>query len=309
MINDLDRTLREILTKELRLANGRLVVQFDQPSREWSSAITQPTLNLFLYDLRENNVLRQHQWQQATQKNGNGRIQQKRTSFRVECHYILTAWTPKNPNRAEDEHQLLSNAMLVLFRHPELPSDYLQGVMRDQPFEISARLAAHDRLTNPAELWSALDNELRPSVSYIVNLAFDPWQEIEILPVRTLTIRTDNPQHPPSMPNPPKSPRFFTSTSATRQAPAAAYLIDRATIDFHFIAGTVRKELKPQANLDIVIQGTNFGDKSDENGRYALGRLAPGQYTLIIAQDDEILQKRIITVPLTNKDDDYDIQL
>ena len=36
----------------------RVDVKFDQPKREWSSRISKPTLNLFLFDMRENLRLR-----------------------------------------------------------------------------------------------------------------------------------------------------------------------------------------------------------------------------------------------------------
>ena len=138
-----------------------------------------------LYDVRENNVLRQHQWERLPD-NGDGRAHLKRSPFRVDCFYMLTTWAAE----PDDEHRLLTRALLALFRFPVLPDDRLVGSLKNPPFEIQARLAAHDRLTNPAEVWSSLDNELRPSVSYIVTLALDPWKEITGPVVKTLTLRT-----------------------------------------------------------------------------------------------------------------------
>lgn len=88
MIADLDRTIEQLLTAELPIKNGEIDVKFDQPKREWSARLSRPTVNFFLYDVRENNILRQHQWEKVVvDKNGrlqNGAVQRKRTPFRVD---------------------------------------------------------------------------------------------------------------------------------------------------------------------------------------------------------------------------------
>src|SRR5512143_880134 len=184
MIADLDETIRQLLMKELPVKNGEVDIKFDQPKREWSARLTKPTVNLFLYDLRENNVLRQHQWDQV--REGGGTATLKRSPMRVDCFYMLTTWAAD----PEDEHLLLTRCLMALFRYPILPEDRLVGALQNPRFEIQARLAAHDRLTNPAEMWASLDNEIRPSISYIVTLALDPWSEVagETI-VRTLTFQ------------------------------------------------------------------------------------------------------------------------
>ena len=177
MIADLDQTIEKLLIAEFPIKNGEIDIAFDQPKREWSARLSRPTLNFFLFDIRENNVLRQHQWEKMAQLPGNGgppNIQQKRTPFRIDCHYIITSWAA-NP---KDEHRLLSRALLTLFRYPILPESSLMGDLKTQPFKIQARLVTHDHLTNPAELWGAMDNEIRPTTPYVVTLALDPWSEV-----------------------------------------------------------------------------------------------------------------------------------
>ena len=183
MIADLDETLRQLLIRELPVKNGEIDIKFDQPKREWSARLSKPTVNLFLYDVRENNVLRQHQWEQV--RDGNGTVTRKRSPMRVDCFYMLTTWAAD----PEDEHRLLTRCLMALFRFPILPEDRLVGSMQHPLFDVQARLAAHDRLTNPAEVWSSLDNEMRPSVSYVLSLALDPWQEVTGPAVRSATFK------------------------------------------------------------------------------------------------------------------------
>ena len=290
MIADLDETLRQLLIAEIPVKNGEVEISFDQPKREWSGRLSRPSINLFLYDVRENNVLRQHQWERLPD-NGDGRAHLKRSPFRVDCFYMLTIWAAE----PDDEHRLLTRAMLALFRFPILPEDCLVGSLKSPPFEIQARLAAHDRLTNPAEVWSSLDNELRPSVSYVVTLALDPWKEISGPVVKTLTLRTGETL---------TLPRKWV----LRQ--------DSEPGETVFIGGTVRDKVHgniPKAGIQVAIKGTGFFDTTDEQGNFTLRGLQPGEYTLVAWSAEEkpnvkpsFKEKKII-VP--SQGGDYDLEI
>lgn len=188
MITDLDDSIKTLLTTELSIKNGEIDIQFAQPTREWSAKLNKPTINFFLFDIRENVTLRQHQWEQLA-RNSDGTpttAQLKRTPFRLDCHYLLTSWVPQG--RADDEHRLLSLCLLTLFRYPTLPSEFFQGQMIQQPFAVPCRVASHDMLTNPTEIWTVLDNELRPCISLLVTIALDPWSSHDEELVRYFTL-------------------------------------------------------------------------------------------------------------------------
>lgn len=287
MITDLDETLRQLLIAEIPVKNGEVDIKFDLPRREWSSRLSKPTVDLFLYDVRENNVLRQHQWEQSG--GGNGRrtdnlVHLKRTPFRVDCFYMLTTWA----NDPEDEHRLLTRALLALFRFPVLPENRLVGALRTPIFEIQARLALHDRLTNPAEIWSALDNEMRPSVPYIVTLALDPWTEITGPLVSTLTLRTGQSSTLPQM----------------------RILVAGTQVDLCFIGGIVRRKDGDRgalAGVEVAIKGTGLFAKTDDLGRFGLGSLPPGSYTLVAWPAKGRPKEKTILVP--GASDEYDLAL
>lgn len=287
MIADLDKTIRQLLKEELPIKNNEIEVSFDQPKRENSAKWTKPTVNLFLYDLRENNVLRQHQWEQIA--NGRGADNQahlKRSPMRVDCLYMLTTWAAD----PEDEHRLLSRCLMALFRFPILPEDRLEGTLRHPPYPIQARLASHDRLTNPAEVWSSLDNEMRPSISYIVTLALDPWTEVIGPIVRTFTLRSGQSQ---------TLPRYQR-------------LLDETRSELVFIAGTVRDKAQdgaPMAGIEVAIKGTGLFDKTDEQGRFALGGLLPGEHTLIAWPPKGKPKEKKVKIAVPVEDGDYDLEL
>ena len=187
MIADLDQSIKQLLVSDLPIKNGEIDVKFDLPNREWSNKLTKPTVNLFLYDVRENTALRRTQFDPAG--NGNARdelARMKKAPHRIDCFYMLTTWAAE----PEDEHRLLTRVLMSLFRYPVLPDHFLVGTLQEPRFPIQTYVARHDKLTNPAEVWSALDNEMRPSVAYSATMTLDPWSEVSGPIVRTLTLRT-----------------------------------------------------------------------------------------------------------------------
>jgi len=289
MIADLDETLRRLLIAELPVKNGEIEISFDQPKREWSARLTRPTVNLFLYDLRENPILRQHQWEQLSGTSGNGNggdrlAHLKRTPYRVDCLYMLTTWAAE----PEDEHRLLTRSLLALFRFPVLPQALLVGSLAGQPFPLQTHLASHDRLTNPAEVWASLDNEMRPSVSFIITLALDPWTEITSPLVKTLTLRTGQ----------------------AVGLPHQARLVDGTRAELVDLGGYVRDRLHPdtpQVGVQVAVKGTGLFATSDDQGRYILGSLPPGEYTLVAWPVEGKPAERRVTLP--GKAGDYDFEL
>jgi hypothetical protein len=286
MIADLDETLRKLLVAEIPIKNGDVDVNFDQPKREWSARLARPAINLFLYDVRENNILRTHQWERID-NNGrriNDQVTAKRTPMRIDCSYILTTWAAD----PEDEHRLLTRAMLALFRFPTLPAKYLTGTVQKPPYEIKARLASHDKLTEPTDLWNVLDNEMHPSVSYVVTLALDPWTEITGPLVRTRTLRFGPSTTLPDYP--------VLSTEA-------------GWVDMVSIGGTVRSKAKdePIPGIQVAIKGTGLFATTDAQGRYRLGSVPPGEYTIVVWKPDGKLQQKKVTIPI--QDGNYDMEV
>jgi hypothetical protein len=284
MFDDLDETLRRLLIAEMPVKNGEIEISFDQPKREWSGRLNRPTLNLFLYDVRENIILRQHQWERID-GNGHDRLEhRKRTPFRVDCTYMITTWA-KEP---DDEHRMLTRCLLALFRFPTLPEDRLIGSLRNPPFDIQARLASNDKLTNPAEVWASLDNEIRPSISYMVTLAMDPWQEMTSPIVGTLTLRTGQ----------------------ATNLPRVTALDEHTEEEMNFIKGKVteaKREGTPLSGIDIAIKGTGFLTKTDSEGNFVLGSLPSGTYTLVAWPPRGKPKEKKISVP--EKEGNYDMEI
>ncbi len=208
----------------------------------------------------------------------------KRTPMRVDASYVITAWAAD----PADEHRLLTRSMLALFRHPTLPNERLVGTLQNPPYDIQAKLAQHDVLEDPSDLWNVLDNEMRPGVSYVVTLALDPWQEITGPIVRTRILRFGQAQHLPD---------------------TISLVPDVSRTDLVLIAGTLRdsKSGEPLPGTDIAVQGTGYATTTDYAGRFTLVSMPPGEYTLIAWTSEGKPKQRQIAVPATTGDYDMEV--
>jgi hypothetical protein len=286
MIADLDESIKKLLVEDMPVKNGEIDIKFDQPKREWSARLTKPTINLYLYDLRENVDLRQAHFQNVT--NGNPRdnlARLKKTPHRLDCYYMLTTWAAE----PEDEHRLMTRTLMSFFRNPRFPEHLLVGTLQNPQFSIDTHVARHDKLTNPAEVWSALDNEMRPTVCYTATITLDPWTEVEGPIVRTLVLRAGE-----------------SSTLPTYQK------LDDGRVDYEYthIGGTVRRKAKdnePASGLSVAIKGTGLFDTTDDEGRFVLGGMTAGNYTLVVWPPKGKPKEKKISVPAD--DGDYDVDL
>ncbi len=278
MFHDLDEVLRQLLIREMPIKNGEVDITFDQPTREWSGRLSRPTLNFFLHDVRENIKLRQAQeW--IVEQNPDGTVTQRRMPVRVDLHYMVTAWA----NDPADEHNLLARSLLALFRQPHLPPDLLPEIMRNQPRPIPLRVAQEDELRNVADVWNALDNEMRPSIALTVTLALDPYEPFVAPLVRTRELRFGQAAEPASVQE----------------------LVEGQGSDvFWTIGGTIHTD-QPLEKLRLTLVERGLEVPIQDEGRFTIGRLRAGDYTLEIAVNGGEPTRHKISVPAP----DYEIEV
>jgi hypothetical protein len=281
MIDDLDEALRKLLIRELPIKNGEVDIAFDQPKRDWSARLSRPTLNFFLYDLRENAKLRSTHPVWENVREPGGATVQKRRPVRVDLRYLVTAWTAE----AEDEHRLLTRALMALFRYPHLPEDLLPESLQGQPVPIPLQVAQAENQPNTSDVWSALENTLRAAIVLQVTLALDPYVAVPAgPPVRTRELR-------------------YGQTDGWA---LSRRLLEAAGVDHRWtIGGTLRAKngaLK-DAHLTLVERGTAVALQAD--GRFVLHSLPAGQYTLEVTGEGRPASRHTLTIPAP----DYDLEV
>lgn len=170
MIRDLDATIQALLEQGADPGSelAQAEISFDIPDADWRSGLETLTVNCYLYDVRENREMRTNE--PLVQRNGSlaGR---RRPPVRIDCSYCITAWSPATSESTLDEHRLLSQILLVLLRNPTIPSDVLQGSLVDQIPPYPSVIASPDGVKDQPDFWGALDQQLKPSLNYVVTLA------------------------------------------------------------------------------------------------------------------------------------------
>lgn len=170
MIRDLSETLAKILedpalaTRFPELAAALVV--FDRPTDIFSPA--QTSLDLFLYDIRENTELRSNE---PTVERVNGEAVIRRPPRRIDCSYLVTAWPAGGADLPLQEHRLLGQTLQVLARHPTIPAAFLQGSLVGQKPPLPMITPQLDGLKSPADFWTAMGNKLRASFTVTVTVS------------------------------------------------------------------------------------------------------------------------------------------
>ncbi|MCP3956379.1 MAG: DUF4255 domain-containing protein [bacterium] len=275
MIRDLSLTLRAILSQSgLPAELGAAQIAFDRPTDPFAPA--QTTVDLFLYDIRENVVQRSNE---PIVEHVSGEAIIRQPPLRVACSYLVTAWpSTTGEQQVLDEHRLLSQALAIFSRTPTIPSEFLQGSLAGQEPPLPLIAARADGLPNPPEFWSAVGNKLRPSLTVTATVAMDVFA-------------------------PETAPIAITDT--IRMAPAEATGPGPTS---HRIGGRItdaQGEPVQEATVTLVERGLEA--ITDGDGRYRLGRIPAGTYTLR-AQADSILSEVTVNVPAP-AGSDYDVQL
>ena len=179
MIHDLDKTLEELLKSELPPGlissgngNTQVTISFATPAKDFS---VKPAINLFLYDVRENLELRDTTW---SIERSNGRGTKRRNPVRVDCSYLITAWsaltgTGNGQRPEQDEHRWLGEVMKVLLRHRTIPAAVLQGSLKGMEPPIRTVSLGQSNLQSLGEFWQAMGGTPRPALNYCLTMAVD----------------------------------------------------------------------------------------------------------------------------------------
>ena len=302
MIANVDEVLRKLLIREIDIKGNEIDVQFDTPKREWSSRLSKPTINFFLYDIRENLRLRgSEQYQQTPREDGTTEV--RRNPVRLALRYLMTAWVKE----AEDEHILLSNALMGLFRNPFVPDDLMAESLPNQPMPVPIEVANFPTEQGPtdkfSELWGVLDNEMRPAVLVIVTVSMDPYKPVIVRQVKTreLSVFQDQANPQGMYGRPPASKDFGPAGQESKM------VVTRVSSKSYFAAtGKIRSDKYDLSTLSAILVEKQAPLAIDAQGNYALHGIVEGEYHIDILFNKKVLKRQKILVPAP---DGYDIQV
>ena len=248
-IADLDEALRRLLRRELdRRGFEGVEVAFDAPSKEWSSKLTNPVVDLFLYDLRE--ALERAE-ASPSESRGNGQAIVIPPPLKLELTYAVTAWA----KAVEDEHRLLSQVLAILFSHPRLPEDVLtvnsDGGDRLRDAQTSVGRPREEK----ADFWTSVGGQYKVSIDYVVHVTIESGAAFVRGPeVRTQTVRT----------------RYA-------EGPAGAL------VELHRLGGVVLDaDGEPIEGAWVTLPDAGLWTATDGNGHFVLNRILPGTHHIVV---------------------------
>ncbi|MGR4882470.1 DUF4255 domain-containing protein [Streptomyces sp. LARHCF249] len=164
MIHEVDEALAELLGDEV-LGAGGIEVLFDAPTREWAARRNAPTVNVFLYDIREDLARREHGRRREYGVPRGETVAEHAPPRWFTLSYLVTVWT----KRPQDEHRLLSALLSGLIARNALEPDRLRGRLAELglplPYTVACPAGEHRSLS---DIWSALGGELKPSLDLVV---------------------------------------------------------------------------------------------------------------------------------------------
>ena len=272
MLADLDETIRQLLVRYVPVDPAAIDISFDLPDREWSARLTRPTINCFLYDVRENHRLRAAAWETRRDATSASRA---KGPLRIDATYQVTTWARAN----DDQHTLLWRVLAALARHPTLSTDLAVGDLKLQSLPISTSVAQPDQTpANIGDFWNAVDNRVRPVVTYVVTVSLDP----EVVVNSKLTL--------------------FAPTINVVQR-------DRSEVEHGYrVRGRVRDRSDPNRVMTgalVVLSETGDRTLTDDEGHFSFGGVPHGQVTFIVRAG----HRDQTTWPLTVPGASYDLEV
>ena len=283
MIDDLSQTLRTILTRSGPDPLKSAQIVFDRPADPFTPQ--QTTVDLFLYDIREDVELRSTE---PVFERANGRVITHAPPLRVACSYLVTAWPGGETGDAAAllEQRLLSQTLQVFASQPTIDSKFLQGSLKGQEPPLPLVTALVDPQKNLSEFWTALGNKLRPSLTVKATISLTDLIVSKTEPMVTI-------EH---------------LRSGIRSAPGEETIIPATLEDKFRIGGRVSNASNEPVRAAIVtVDELGLVTRTDVEGCFVLGMMKPGDFILQVKTATTQSTFRI-KVPAPSGED-YNLQL
>ena len=288
MIRDLSQVLRRILEAP-RLSSrfpelAEAQISFERPSETFNPG--QTTVNLFLYDIREHLELRSNE-PNIERRNGQAIIHNP--PKRIACSYLVTAWPVGGEELPLQEHRLLSQVLQVLSAYPTIPEiPFLENTrLAGQEPPLPMVTAQVDGVQSAAEFWTALGNQLRPSITVTATIAIKELFEPEPIPI----VITQDLQ------------------LGQRISPSSEQILPATEQRFFRIGGRVTDaDNRPVVGATVLLVERNLTAATDGDGQYSIGAIPAGAYTLRVRLGD-LVQEVNITIPVKTIESNYNVEL
>jgi hypothetical protein len=297
MIDHLNNLLRHLFISRIDEITEEGQVRYQPPDQDWRSyvgGLTQNALNIYLVELSENHRLRSNERIREVQ---NSVVSETPAPRRMDCHYLITAWSPATVSQAvdptSDEHALLYKVAGVLMNHdvlnprqvysPDpLPSTFPAAI---SDAELPMVVMPADGFSKLAEFWGTVEGQWRPALHIVVTLPVLLAEQ----PAGTMVTS--------------RITEYRVSTRPGTETGTPFILVQ--------IAGRVFDVGNPVHSVegaDVKLVERNRTTVTDARGRFSIGGLPPGNYTLEVSKAGFTPQTTGIVVP-ADTPNAYDVGL
>ncbi|MFD6530263.1 DUF4255 domain-containing protein [Streptomyces sp. NPDC060184] len=177
MIHEVDEVLKKLLSGGALSGSG-IDIAFDAPTRDWAARRNAPTINAYLYDIRED-INRRQRGHVPVYDERDVVVKRRQPPRWFRLSYLVTAWT-KQP---QDEHRLLSAALATLIPRELIAPSELTGSLAALGMTVPLSVAGiQTEARSLAEIWSALGGELKPSLDLVITAPFPAYPEYDAGP-------------------------------------------------------------------------------------------------------------------------------
>jgi hypothetical protein len=166
MLHLLDESLEAFLRTAVPLPPREVDIVFDAPDGDWAAGVSRPTVDLYLWDVRPN--LTEREYGDVVVAEENGRKFRRDPLPRVDCRYLVTAWT----REVRDEHSLLGDVLAALLLHRVIGPEHLRGPFATVRPLPTVTLRSGDGTEN-SDFWSALGGQLKPGLDLVLTTTVD----------------------------------------------------------------------------------------------------------------------------------------
>lgn len=202
MILETDQALAALL-KTKAFGAAAIGIAFDQPTKAWSQNVTGPTVNLFLFDVKENTHRRDVMYEEVRDANG-VLVARRPPPRRFDLHYTITGWAPK----ALMEHNLLGVVLRCFAAFDIVPRELLPAALAELPYEVMLTVGAGTKRS----MLLSLGGEQKACFDLCVTVPVPPLEQVLAPPPV---------QEPPKFemrPTPDADPARTVSSTDTVQA-------------------------------------------------------------------------------------------
>lgn len=176
VIPEIDEALIGLLRSRAVPGKG-VEVAFEAPTRDWAAGRNAPTINAYLYNIREDTLRRDYGM--ISVRDESGIVLQRRRPVRYfRLSYLVTCWT----KRAEDEHRMLASVLGCLLETEVLPVAN-SGVLGTLGLPVPLTVAVPpEEAGSSSDIWSALGGVLKPSLDVVITTPYPVASGIPVAP-------------------------------------------------------------------------------------------------------------------------------